>query len=106
MRIEYRLGKKGHSPHVFVEDPKLICRNGEDSIPHTFRQPEVRPCVCRFEWRRDRVIAHTIVPWTSLWLFYYEIWLATGEWLGGGEHPEGRPKAPSEDVEPEDDVHA
>jgi len=25
-----------------------------------------------------------------LWLFYYEIWLATGEWCGGGVHPEKR----------------
>ena len=26
-------------------------------------------------------------------VIYYELWLATGEWLGGGEHPEnGVPK--------------
>lgn len=30
------------------------------------------------------LIANTIVPWTSEWLFYYEIWLATGQWHGGG----------------------
>ncbi|EKK00114.1 hypothetical protein RBSH_04450 [Rhodopirellula baltica SH28] len=23
-----------------------------------------------------------------MWLMYYEFWHATGEWLGGGEHPE------------------
>jgi transposase InsO family protein len=32
----------------------------------------------------------TIVPWTSLWLFYFEDWLSEGEWRGGGEHPEPR----------------
>ena len=32
-------------------------------------------------------LATTIVPWCSEWLFYYELWLATGEWLGGGVHP-------------------
>ncbi len=32
-------------------------------------------------------LADTILPWASLWLFYYEVWLATGEWVGGGEHP-------------------
>ncbi|SJM35583.1 conserved hypothetical protein [Mesorhizobium delmotii] len=29
----------------------------------------------------------SIVPWTSLWLFYFEDWLTDGEWRGGGEHP-------------------
>ncbi|MGH8092034.1 MAG: hypothetical protein ACREIF_00990 [Chthoniobacterales bacterium] len=29
-------------------------------------------------------LADTIVPWTSRWLYFYEIWLATGEWMGGG----------------------
>ena len=27
---------------------------------------------------------------SQLWLFFYEIWLATSDWLGGGEHPESR----------------
>jgi len=35
-------------------------------------------------------LADTILPWASLWFFYYEIWLATGEWVGGGEHPGDR----------------
>jgi hypothetical protein len=34
-------------------------------------------------------IADTIVPWAALWLVFYEYWLATGLWLGGGEHPPG-----------------
>jgi hypothetical protein len=35
-------------------------------------------------------IADTLVPWASEWLFDYELWLATGEWYGGGiEHREG-----------------
>jgi len=33
-------------------------------------------------------VATTIVPWTSLWLRHYEVWHVTGEWWGGGEHPE------------------
>jgi hypothetical protein len=39
------------------------------------------------EWTPRMPIAKTIVPWISDWLFYYESWLVTGEWLGGGiEH--------------------
>ena len=29
-------------------------------------------------------ISSTIIPWTSEWLYYYEIWLINGDWLGGG----------------------
>jgi hypothetical protein len=32
-------------------------------------------------------IADTIIPWTSEWLFFYELWLASGEWHGGGHDP-------------------
>jgi hypothetical protein len=30
---------------------------------------------------------HTIVPWTALWLFYFEEWLISNDWKGGGVHP-------------------
>lgn len=33
------------------------------------------------------LLADTYVPWTMEWLVDFELWLATGEWLGGGEHP-------------------
>ena len=33
------------------------------------------------------VISETIMPWLALWLFHYEAWHATGEWLGGGQEP-------------------
>jgi hypothetical protein len=39
------------------------------------------------EWHESIPIADTLVPWASEWLFFYELWLATGEWLGEGEHP-------------------
>ncbi|WP_414569413.1 hypothetical protein [Nostoc sp. CCY 9925] len=37
-------------------------------------------------WRRDMFIATTILPWTALWLYYYELWLDTGKWLGPSSH--------------------
>jgi hypothetical protein len=39
------------------------------------------------EWNSSRFISETIVPWTSLWLFYFEEWLLSDEWKGGGVHP-------------------
>lgn len=32
-------------------------------------------------------LADTIVVWASEWLFFYESWLLTGDWLGGGHEP-------------------
>jgi hypothetical protein len=39
------------------------------------------------EFRSSDFISDTIIPWISLWLYYYEKWHVTGKWLGGGEHP-------------------
>lgn len=35
------------------------------------------------------LLAKTILPWTAEWLLHYEVWLVTGEWVGGGVHPNG-----------------
>jgi hypothetical protein len=42
------------------------------------------------EWSPGAAIADTIVPWTYEWLFYFEEWLVSDEWKGGGRHPEVR----------------
>ena len=53
-------------------------------------------CLCLYDYRDDewgphRSIADTIIPWASEWLFFYEAWLATGKWSGGGrDHPSRR----------------
>lgn len=59
-----------------------------ERIPHVY--PGKRLCLYlprSGEWTHEKYISETIVPWTSLWFYYYEVWDATGEWLGGGEHP-------------------
>ena len=40
--------------------------------------------------QHNMLLATTIFPWTAEWLLHYEIWLATGEWTGGGYHPLGQ----------------
>lgn len=84
VEIEYHLGKR---PDVRILSPPLK-KHGDQAIPHVFSQDKL--CLFRFiykEWNSSQKIAVTIIPWASLWLFFYEIWLATGEWHGGGEHP-------------------
>lgn len=74
-------------PVVSVLHP-LLQKRGEKGCPH--RYGDQQPCLYHppsNEWNPSMPLAHTIVPWTSRWLYYYEIWLATGEWHGGGiEH--------------------
>lgn len=88
VRLEYRHGKL---PKVRLIDPEIEYRNG--SRPeHLY--PDGSLCIFyprRPEWNHGMSLVRTIVPWVSEWLLYYEIWLATGEWRGGGIHP-GKPK--------------
>ena len=39
------------------------------------------------QWTGEMVLATTVVPWAALWLYHYEMWHLTGEWLGGGHEP-------------------
>ena len=43
------------------------------------------------EWSARKLLTHTILPWTALWLYHYEMWHVTSEWHGGGEHPVTEP---------------
>lgn len=85
--VAYRSTKK--VPQIFVESPALSLRDGAPP-PHLYSFQEARLCLWypgRGEWSRQMWLADSVLLWASLWLFFYEVWLATGEWLGGGEHP-------------------
>ncbi len=77
------------SPRTFVEAPDLaVLADGRD-LPHVYRNP-TRLCLYlpgTSEWQPWMRIDQTIVPWSVLWLWYFEDWLASGEWKGGGVHP-------------------
>ena len=86
IRIEYR---SGAAPDVFVEKPNLVQLAAGRELPHIYRNP-LRLCLYMpqtGQWSATKRIDMTIVPWTHLWLFYFEDWLAFGEWKGGGKHP-------------------
>jgi hypothetical protein len=94
VRISYRIGE---SPKVYVDKPALQRRKATEAIPHTY--PGDRPCLFfppdDSEWSSRKIIAQTIVPWLTEWLFYYEAWLSTGTWQGGGVHPDTEGKKES-----------
>jgi len=94
VRIRYRLQER---PDVDLVDPKLETRDGKRP-PHLF--PGDKLCLCLpNEWHGNMLLVNTIVPWAAEWLAHYEIWLATGEWCGGGVHPNLSPDRKA-DTEP------
>lgn len=85
VRVSYKLTG---NPEVEVLDPRLQKR-GSASPPHLY--PGNKLCLYlpkTGEWRRTMHLSATIIPWTSEWLLNYEVWLVTGEWRGGGMHPQ------------------
>jgi len=90
LRIRYR---QRDAPDVVVVAPDLAELSGGRDIPHVYQQKPVKLCLYlpgSGEWSPDRRLVDTIVPWAILWLFYFEDWLTTGEWNGGGNHPKVR----------------
>lgn len=86
VRIEYAAGAP---PDVRVVSPELMPIDGAARVKHTY--PGGNLCLYlpnNGEWSGDMSLAHCIIPWISTWLFYYEMWHATGEWLGGGHEPD------------------
>ncbi len=82
---------KGNKIEVFVVNPKkLKLYKNKKQLPHVYSTSKQRLCLFfpnGKEWNRSHLISETIIPWASEWLYYYELWLITGEWLGGGtEH--------------------
>lgn len=78
-------------PKIYVIDPDLVSLSEGRHIPHVYEQKPTRLCLYlpgAGEWLPSMFIDKTIVPWSYLWLFYFEDWLATDEWKGGGIHPE------------------
>lgn len=88
VQIVYRLGDK---PEITLLSPKIE-KNFKGEMPEHLYSKE-RLCLYRpiyGEFKPSDLISETIIPWTSLWLYHYEVWHISGDWLGGGEHPGGR----------------
>jgi hypothetical protein len=75
-------------PHVLLINPYI---SELTKLPHVYSnelyEGKSYPRLCLYlpgGWNNTMLIAKTILPWAIEWLYYYEIWLITGKWLGGG----------------------
>jgi hypothetical protein len=87
-RLRLTLGSSG-PPRVRVLTPDLFALSRAARPPHIHQPFEHPATLCLYlpgtgEWTRAKPLAETIVPWSVEWLFYFECWLATDEWKGGG----------------------
>ena len=83
VEITYLVGRG--RPRVRVLEPSLV-----DSIPMSTTHRFADGTLCLHthdQWAKDKFVAEHVIPWIPLWLTYYEGWLITGEWEGGGMHP-------------------
>ncbi|SCW86842.1 hypothetical protein [Mucilaginibacter sp. NFR10] len=86
VRLDYIVGKR---PQVYVMTPLRLAK-GKTKLPHVYDTEKQRLCLYYpdgHEWNSSMPLAKTIVPWIYEWLYYYEFWLSSGDWLGGGIHP-------------------
>jgi hypothetical protein len=90
LRIEY---KRGDVPRVIVKEPDLAALAAGRDIPHVYKDP-LRLCLYlpgSGEWDSTMRIDETFVRWAAVWLYYFEEWLASDNWKGGGVHPSELP---------------
>lgn len=81
IKINYEAGKIS----IYVLNPKLDICEGQKKLPHIYNAKKQQLCLFFKEWNGGMFIIDTIIPWTSEWLYFYEIWLVNGGiWLGGG----------------------
>jgi hypothetical protein len=85
IKINYHVGK---FPKCYIINPKkLPLAEGATRLPHTYDSQKQQLCLFYpyyREWDSTKPIAITIVHWAIQWLFFYEIWVFTGKWNGGG----------------------
>lgn len=70
-----------------VSPKPLALAKGATKLPHTYDSKKQHLCLFNphcGEWNSTMLIANTIVHWAIEWLYYYENWVYTGKWLGGG----------------------
>ncbi len=83
--------KDQYSPAVYVLSDDI---SELSKAPHLYDREKIKLClyypIGNKEWTKRDSLCNTIVAWTYLWLYYYEEWLYSGKWKGGGAHPSSK----------------
>lgn len=96
---------------IYVIEPKLKKIDNE-SPPHIYKhkskwnedtQEYDECCLCLHlpgsdEYDRNKSLLQTAIAWAIKWTEFYELWLLTGVWYGGGIHPEKDKKDNTQEI--------
>ena len=80
-----------YTPDVFILNEEVWEISKTKEIPHLYDFEKIRLCLYYpsfREWTQYMDLCTTFISWIALWLYFYEEWLYSGEWKGGGKHPE------------------
>lgn len=91
VELNYKLNER---PHVEVYGDNLQ-KLDSPSFPHHYnldmKNKRVEMCLYyKRDFTAQMLLSETVIPWAAEWLYFYESWLITGEWSGGGIHLEKR----------------
>lgn len=91
-KCELRVPRGASSPRMIVVDPDLKLLAGDRQLPHVYPYAGTGTSLCLWhpksrEWNSTMRLSDTFIPWTLRWLWYFEDWLSSNEWAGGGLHP-------------------
>lgn len=76
IKVVYR---QNASPQIFVVEPKPIA-----DAPHIYNNTGSL-CLYHpsdYKWDARKLIANDIMGWTAGWIYFYEYWLQSGDWIG------------------------
>ena len=74
------------TPKVYILNNELHEVARDKQIPHLYSAEKIQLCLFYPEYNEFNEfmpLCDTIIPWTYLWLMYYEEWLYSGTWKGG-----------------------
>lgn len=77
----------GERPTINIVEPVLELNNKHQKLPHVFPGDNLCLYYSSSEFNGSKLLANSVVQWITLWIYYYELWVVKGEWLGGGVHP-------------------
>jgi hypothetical protein len=80
-----------NNPQVYILNEEVHKVANKRVIPHLYSQEKIQLCLFKPSYNQFSMsmsLCETIIPWTYLWISYYEEWLYSDEWKGGGIHPE------------------
>lgn len=82
---------QGYTPYAYVLNPSLNeLKNSDKIIPHLYDHERYKLCLhypYSNDYNSNEEIGQQYIPWIKHWLYYFEEWIYSEKWKGGGVEP-------------------